>query len=90
MARRYSRRELETNRMLQLALTRLVEIIGEAASRVSHETRSRYPEIPWAEIIGMRNRLIHGYDFVDLNILWNTVKIDLPPLIEQLERILNR
>ncbi len=45
MARRYSRRELETNRMLQLALTRLVEIIGEAASRVSHETRSRYPEI---------------------------------------------
>lgn len=59
-------------------------------SRIARDPESVSPEIPWADIIGMRNRLIHGYDFVDLNILWNTVKIDLPPLIEQLERILNR
>jgi uncharacterized protein with HEPN domain len=79
--------DLESDTMFQLALTRLVEIIGEAASRVSMPARERYGEIPWPDIVGMRNRLVHGYDVVDLNLLWNTVATDMPPLIAALERI---
>jgi uncharacterized protein with HEPN domain len=66
-------------------LTRLVEIIGEAASRVDAEERGRYKGIPWSQIVGMRNRLIHGYDSVDLDILWEVVSRDLPLLVENLE-----
>lgn len=80
-----SRRDLDTNRMLQLSLVRLVEIVGEAAGRVSVSVRERHPQIPWREIAGMRNRLIHGYDFVDYDILWQTVKEDLPALVAALE-----
>jgi len=71
-----------------LALTRLVEIIGEAAARVSAQTREQYPDIPWIEMIGLRNRLIHGYDAVDLDILWDILKEDLPPLIQRLRVLL--
>lgn len=90
MARGRQRSDLETDYMLQLALTRLVEITGEAASRVSTGTREAHPEIPWSSIVGMRNRLIHGYDVVDLDLLWNTIELDLPPLIDQMEAILHR
>lgn len=83
-----SRNDLDQDRQLNLALVRLMEIIGEAAGRVSQETRQRAPEIPWPSIIGLRNRLIHGYDAVDFDILWDIVSFDLPPLIEQLEKIL--
>jgi uncharacterized protein with HEPN domain len=80
--------DLGKERMLELALIRLVEVIGEAAARVSEAGQAKYPEIPWREVIGMRNRLIHGYDSVDLSVLWDTVELDLPPLIAQLEKIL--
>lgn len=80
-----SQAQLGRDRMLELALVRLTEIIGEAASKVSEKTKSKYPEIPWREMIGMRNRLIHGYDTVDLKVLWNTIVVDLPPLIAHLE-----
>jgi len=66
---------------------RLVEIVGEAGARVSKEERAKHPQIPWDDVVGMRNRLIHGYDMVDLDILWDTVKDDLPRLIEALERV---
>ena len=88
MAHGRQRSDLDANRMLQLALTHLVEIIGEAASRVSMPTRESHREIPWPDIVGMRSHLIHGYDVVDLNLLWDTVEADLPPLIAQLEAIL--
>jgi len=90
MARGRSRSELETDRALNLALVRLLEIVGEAAGRVSQETQSRRPEIPWQQIVGLRNRLIQGYDEVDLDILWNIVSADLPPLIAALERMIPR
>jgi uncharacterized protein with HEPN domain len=80
--------QLDQNRMLSLALVRLVEIVGEAASQVSQPTRARHPEIPWRQITGMHNRLIHSFDFVDYDILWTTVRNDLPPLVEVLEAIL--
>ena len=82
-----SREEFSADRMLQLALTRLVEIVGEAANRVSSRTQARRPEIPWLRIAGMRNRLVHGYDVMDIDLLWDTITTDLPPLIEALQVI---
>ncbi len=83
-----TRQDLETDRMLAFALIRCIEIIGEAASRLSAEIREQYPEIPWGDIIGMRNRLIHAYYDINLDILWKTIQDDLPPLIEQLRAII--
>jgi uncharacterized protein with HEPN domain len=88
MASGKTRRQLDTDRQLNLSLVRLLEIVGEAASRVPGEDRARHPDIPWAEIVGLRNRLIHGYDSVDFDILWQIVSNDLPPLIEALEKAL--
>jgi len=85
-----NRSDMKADRMLQLALTRLVEIVGEAASRVSPHTREKHAQISWLDIVGMRNRLIHGYDVIDFDLLWNTLEIDLPLLISQLEPIVER
>ncbi len=84
----HTREDLEENRMLELALVHLVEIVGEAANRVSDQTCERFPSIPWSAIVGMRNRLAHGYDKVDLQILYDTIIEDLPPLIQTLEDVL--
>ena len=88
MVRGKNRSDLDSDRMLELSLVRLVEIIGEAAARVGTESREKYPSIPWLQIIGMRNRLVHGYDAIDLDVLWDTIVDDLPPLIAELEKIL--
>lgn len=80
------RSDLESDVMLTLALTRLLEIIGEAAKNVSLDSRSRLPSIPWKAIAGTRDRLAHGYFEVDHDILWQIVTRDLPPVIEALER----
>ena len=85
-----TRAELDSDRLLVLGLTRLVEIVGEAAARVSDSQREQLPNIPWADIVGMRNRLIHGYDAVDEDILWTVVTRDLPPLVEGLSTHLDR
>jgi len=81
-----SREVLDTDAVLVGALERFVEVIGEAASRLSETTREMTPEIPWHEIIAMRNQLVHGYFAVDLDILWTVVRDDLPDLITNLER----
>ena len=80
--------DLAQDRLLELALVRLVEIVGEAANRIPADCQVQYPSIPWREIVGMRNRLAHGYDAIDLKVLWDTVKDDLPGLLKELERIL--
>jgi len=77
--------DLRNSRLLNLALVRLLEIIGEAAGRISNEDRLRHAVIPWPAIVGLRNRLIHGYDSVDFNIVWHIVHDDLPDLIVSLE-----
>lgn len=82
-----AREDLDEDRVLTLALVRLLEIIGEAAWRVPERIRSGAPGILWGEIIGLRNRLIHGYDSVDLDILWQILQHDVPSLISELERI---
>jgi uncharacterized protein with HEPN domain len=82
-----TRGDLDTDEQLALALTRLVEIIGEAAASVSGALKVNNPAIPWRSIISTRNRLIHGYFDVDLDILWNIVTHDLPILVRELQRL---
>jgi uncharacterized protein with HEPN domain len=84
------RGDLDSDRLLGLGLVRLMEIIGEAANRVSPEYQSQHPSIPWSQIVSLRHRLIHGYDAVDMDILWQILKNDLPILIEELDRILSK
>lgn len=71
-----------------LGLVKCIEIIGEAASRLSADLRDRHPTIPWSQIIGMRNRLVHAYFDIDYEQVWKTLDEDLPPLVEQLEELL--
>jgi len=80
------RDDLDSDRILNLALVRLMEIIGEAASRVSEESRKRHTSIAWSQIVSLRHRLIHGYDSVDMDILWRILQEDMPSLIKELER----
>jgi uncharacterized protein with HEPN domain len=79
--------DLTADRIRALAITRCIEIIGEAASAVTSEFRSSHPEIPWQVIVAMRNRLAHAYFSVDLPVVLDTAQQDLPPLIGLLEKI---
>ena len=88
MVRGRVRKDVDTDRMLQLPLTRVLEIIGEAANRVTTEGQARYPDIPWEDVISTRNRVIHGYDMVDYDIVWRIVSEELPVLIAALEHAL--
>ena len=82
-----SRKDLDADPVLAAGLERFLEVIGEAASRLSDETRAAAPRVPWREIIAMRNRLVHGYFAVDHDILWTVVHGDLPALISELEKL---
>ena len=84
----YDRADLSTNTMLAMALTRCLEILGEAASKMSTDSSDRFPTIPFAKIVSMRNRLIHAYFDVDLDIVWTTVREDLPALLPALDQAL--
>jgi uncharacterized protein with HEPN domain len=79
----------ELSEMRILALLRLFETLGEAASKVGDESRARFPDVPWVEASDMRNRLIHGYDDLDMSILWYTAEHNIPPLLEQLLDVRN-
>ena len=83
-----TRSSLDTDRKLALGLVKCIEIVGEAAASISNECQQALPKVPWRDIIGMRNRLIHAYFDINLDILWKTVLEDLPPLIAELEKIL--
>lgn len=85
-ARGRVRADLETDRQLVLSLVKDIEIVGEAAAQVTGPTRLQTPEIPWQAIVAMRNRLVHAYFSINLDIVWQTVQNDLPTLISKLER----
>jgi uncharacterized protein with HEPN domain len=87
-ARSQTRVDLSRDRKLVLALVKDIEIIGEAAYQVSLVKRDQLPGIPWEDIIGMRDRLVHSYFEINLDVLWRTVQDDLPPLIAELERVI--
>ena len=84
-----TRADLNSNRMLVLSLVKEIEIIGEAAGKISEDTRNKYKVIPWLDMIDMRNHLIHVYFEIDLDILWDTVINDLPQLVEEFEKIVS-
>lgn len=77
--------QLETSTLHQHAIAKAVELVGEAASRISPQTQAAHPEIAWRQIIGMRNRLVHDYVHLNLNVLWDVLQRDIPALIAQLE-----
>jgi len=84
-----TRETFDNNELLRLSLTHLLQIIGEAARRVSPDFRAAYPQIDWKAIVGMRSKVVHDYLNVDEDIVWDTVLNELPSLVNELERILN-
>ena len=83
--KRRSRADLDTDTMLMFALVRAIEVVGEAASKVSDATRAKMPGVPWREIVSMRNRVVHAYFDIDRDILWTTATEALPPLLAYLK-----
>ncbi len=84
-----SRSDLNTDEVLALAIVRLLEIVGEASKSISDSIKEKYPVVPWKQIAGTRDRLAHGYFDVDLDIVWQIITADLPPLTGSLEQILH-
>lgn len=83
-----NRESLDTDRLLLSGIIRELEILGEAAGKVSRTTQERFPNFPWKQMLGMRNRLIHAYFDVDPDVVWKTVNDSLPSLLNQLEKII--
>lgn len=83
-----SREDFDNNELLRLSLTHLLQVIGEAARRVSPDFRANHPAIPWKAVVGMRSKVVHDYLDVDDDIVWDTVKNDLPFLVVELEKII--
>lgn len=84
------RADLDRDKMLARALVKAIEIVGEAASKVTPAARAEMPGVPSADIVTMRHRLIHTYFDIDLDIVWNTAAEDLPPLVDTLSQWLTR
>jgi uncharacterized protein with HEPN domain len=84
-----TRTDLDNDEMLSLAVVRLLEILGEAARHVTSDLQRSRPDIPWRQIAGTRDRLIHGYDEVDLDIVWTIVSAELRPLVDALAHLLD-
>lgn len=85
-----TRENLENDRKTIQAVIRCIEIIGEAAAKISQDTKIKYPQIPWHKIIGMRNWLIHDYFDIDYGHIWSTVREDIPMLIQMIENMLKK
>ena len=85
-----SKADLDSDRMLYLALVRAIEIVGEAASKVSPETRRASPTIPWQSIISMRNRIVHAYFDINRTTVWKTATEELPGLLAALRSLLDQ
>ena len=82
------RRDLDDDSLFELGTRKALEIVGEAAAQITENTRLRHPEVPWAKIVGLRNRLVHGYDVIDHDILWSVLAVDLPPVVAALRPII--
>jgi uncharacterized protein with HEPN domain len=82
--------EFMRDRLLQLGVVRIHEILGEAETRTPDSVKAQFPDIPWRRITGLRNRLVHAYDTVDIEIVWHILGTDLPVLVAQLDAILSQ
>ena len=88
LAQGRTRADLDGDRHFQLVSRSLIAVVGEAARRVSRETRAGAPEIPWRQIVGSRDRVVHRYDEVDSDVVWQILTVDFPALVQELERLL--
>ena len=89
MIRGRTRTELQASRLLQLALVHLVQVVGGSGpARVSRAGQTTHPEVPWGKAITTRHRMVHGYDTIDYDVVWDTIAEDFPPLVAALERVL--
>lgn len=88
VVRGQTRQAFDADEVRQLALLHLIQMLGEAASRTSAAFRDGHPELPWAQLVGIRNRIVHGYDHVDPDIIWRVTTEDVEPVLAALERIL--
>lgn len=84
------RANLDSNRLLTSGILREFEILGEAANQISKKLKTQHPELPWKQLIGMRNRLIHAYFDIDHDIIWKTIREYLPSFVKQLEKIISQ
>ncbi|MFW6120074.1 MAG: DUF86 domain-containing protein [Petrotogales bacterium] len=82
--------KFKNNELVQSAVIRQIEIIGEATKKVSDKTKANYPDVPWRDIAGMQDRLIHGYFGVDIDAVWDTIQRDIPKLRKDIEKILDK
>jgi uncharacterized protein with HEPN domain len=87
VVRGQKRKTFEADDVRQLALLHLIQMLGEAASRVSAAFREAHPELPWGQMVGMRNRIVHGYDHVDPDVVWRVATDDVEPVLAALERL---
>jgi uncharacterized protein with HEPN domain len=87
VVRGQKRKTFEADDVRQLALLHLIQMLGEAASRVSAAFREAHPELPWGQMVGMRNRIVHGYDHVDPDVGWRVATEDVEPVLAALERL---
>jgi uncharacterized protein with HEPN domain len=85
-----TRADLDADRMLLFAVVRAIEVVGEAASKVTSETREAAPSIPWTAIVSMRNRLIHGYFDIDTDLVWKTATEEIPGLRRALKALVEQ
>lgn len=83
-----TRADFDGDEVLKLALTHLIQTIGEAAFHVPEGLQKNYPNIPWKKIIGMRHKVVHDYMYVDYDIVWDVVYLDLPDLVVELQKII--
>jgi uncharacterized protein with HEPN domain len=84
-----SHEEFFSSRLLQDGVIRQLEVMGEAARNLSEDLRNKHPEIPWRQMVGLRNRMIHAYFNVDLQIIWEIVQGDIPVLLQKMTQILD-
>jgi len=87
IARAQTRESFDTDDVRQLALLHLIQVLGETASRTTAMFRDAHPELPWSQMVAMRNRIVHGDDHADPDIVWRVATEDLEPVLAALERI---
>lgn len=81
--------EIFMDKKVTFATVRALEVVGEDSNRIPEDIKEKYPAIPWIEMRGLRNRIIHNYDDIDYKIVWRVLKNELPKLIQQLEAIID-
>ena len=84
------KRRFNSDELIRTFIVHQLQVLGEAAYKLSIDIRSRRPEVPWPEVLGMRHAIVHDYFRVDFDIVWGVVEVDLPPLKAQIQSMLSQ